>query len=117
MTNVASRPLLLPRFDPDRPPFSLRLRLAPDGREGVVNLAPFLLRAGGPRTEDDGPCLRLEPGGVFSLRFDVSPLLWMAGRFEVSGVYLAPSGCGPGVWIGQIQSQERTIEVKEGKVD
>jgi hypothetical protein len=115
ITNVSPRPLLLPRFDPDRPLFSLRLRLAPSGKEGVVNLAPFLFEAAHTRPEEDGSCLRVDPGGVFSLRFDVSPLLWMAGRFEVSGVYLAPRGCGPGVWIGQIESQTRCIEVKEGK--
>ncbi|MHC4599569.1 MAG: hypothetical protein ACYS47_11240, partial [Planctomycetota bacterium] len=89
--------------------------LAPTGKEGVVNLAPFLIRRDDSRAEDDGPFRRVEPGGVFSLRFDVSPLLWMVGRFEVSGVYLVPRGYGSGVWIGQIQSQKRSIEVKEGK--
>ncbi|MHC4600442.1 MAG: FecR domain-containing protein, partial [Planctomycetota bacterium] len=51
ITNVSPRPLLLPRFDPDRPLFTLRLRLAPTGKEGVVNLAPFLIRRDDSRAE------------------------------------------------------------------
>ncbi|MHC4777004.1 MAG: zf-HC2 domain-containing protein [Planctomycetota bacterium] len=115
LTNISAKPLFLPRLDADRPHFSLRLESVKNSGVGFVNLAPFLMAGEGSALKGHRPSHELAPGGTLSLKFDVSPLLWMEGRFEVSGVYQAPRGTASGLWVGQALSQGRTIEVKGGK--
>lgn len=110
LTNVSPGPLVLAGFDPDRPRFSLRIRAGDPVREGVVNVGRFLADASGiPR---EGEAVVLAPGRRFTLRFDVTPLLWMPGEYELTGVYQA-TGSGAASWVGQAVSQ--TLTVRAGR--
>jgi hypothetical protein len=77
-----------------------------------VNLAKFLVdRGSAPGDRTDGR-IRVFPGRSHSLRFDVAPLLWMDGVYDVTGIYQAPRNRGRGLWGGQVLS--RPLRVRTG---